>query len=107
MNPKENDVVTVQYIGRLGRGHHRAYCSGVGEVYYLELVDVPNSKVEELINSGEWRQVGDICFHIKMNGQFCSNLKVEGSHLCQSCLDFFSERAKQIWSLSHGCSTTT
>lgn len=88
----DKDLIEVQYVGHYGRGQQRAYCSGVGELYYLQIVSVTLEQFEQLPKS-DWRSVDGLCRHIVMNGELCSNLRVADSLYCLSCGEFFKQRA--------------
>ncbi len=88
----DKDLMEVQYIGHYGRGQQRAYCSGVGELYYLEIVTITLEQFEQLPKS-DWRSVDGLCRHITMSGELCSNLRASNSPYCLPCGEFFKQRA--------------
>lgn len=70
-----------RYIGYHGRGHHKAYCSGIGEIYYGQIVNLTQEQIDNAPEN-DWVLVGNFCRHTDLGGNLCFSNKEEGSPYC-------------------------
>lgn len=89
--PKEG-LIDVRYTGKYGRGHHKAYCSGIGEVYYGQIVSVTQEQLDNAPKS-DWVRIGNFCRHINMSGDLCWNERDGKSPFCSFHRKEFRTRA--------------
>ena len=87
-----SDKVSFQYIGPYGRKHFRAR-TAVGEVYYLEIVDIAFDQVT-LLPMDEWRNVDKLCRFVHMGGKLCERLHIPGELFCTFHMNEFKLRAE-------------
>lgn len=91
--PDTVERVECRYIGAYGKGHHRAYVSGVGEVHYGELVKMTKAQFKKLPKH-EWVSAENLCVHVGMNSELCWEERVEGSLYCNLHIQEFQDRAQ-------------
>lgn len=82
-----------RYIGYYGRGHHKARCPGIGEIFYGQIISLNEEQITNL-PEGDWVKVGNFCRHLDMDGNLCYNEKDEGSPYCSSHREEFRLRAQ-------------
>src|SRR5688572_16642253 len=82
--------VSAIYCGPYGRRHHPAYVSGVGYVYFNQIIEM-DAEVFETLPVDEWKAIGACCRHIKLDGTLCEEPPVPNTHLCK----FHTEELKQ------------
>lgn len=88
----EEGLIDVRYIGKYGRGHHKAYASGIGEVYYGQIVSVTQEQFNNAPKS-DWVKIGNFCRHINMNGDLCWNERDGKSPFCSFHRQEFQTKA--------------
>jgi hypothetical protein len=76
------ETVTVQYVGPYGRGKSRASVSGVGELFYNQVVTIPKT-VWMNVEQSEFKLVTEVCNYVKSDGTLCGGIRAEGSDLCE------------------------
>lgn len=72
-----------RYVGHYGRGHHKAYCSGIGEIYYGQIVNLTQEQIDNAPRS-DWILVGNFCRHTDLGGNLCFNNREEGLPYCHA-----------------------